>query len=98
MSPEQSQGKPCDGRADLYSLGATLYHMLSGQVPFPASTRREIRHFVRHLRAHVDAADLEAAWRDAPDLFFTRWPPRCFRCFGSRCFAASWPRSGAPVS
>lgn len=39
ISPEQATGeKNLDSRSDIYSLGAALYHMLSGQVPYSGET------------------------------------------------------------
>jgi serine/threonine-protein kinase len=34
MSPEQASGIPSDKRADIYCIGALLYHLVSGQKPF----------------------------------------------------------------
>ncbi len=42
MSPEQIfDAKNCDHRADIYSLGATLYYTVTGELPFKARTPRE---------------------------------------------------------
>lgn len=56
ISPEQIYGDvPLDCRADIYSLGATLYHLTTGRMLFPGLSNDDI------LRAHVDPA------RQAPD-------------------------------
>jgi serine/threonine protein kinase len=49
MSPEQIRGdEQIDGRADVYGLGATLYHMVTGEAPYDAETAEEV------MRKHCD--------------------------------------------
>ncbi|MBN1555694.1 MAG: serine/threonine protein kinase [Phycisphaerae bacterium] len=48
MSPEQIVGGQVDFRVDIYGLGGTLYHLVTGRMPFPGKTEREIME--KHLR------------------------------------------------
>jgi len=50
ISPEQARGqRDLDARCDLYSLGATLYHLLTGKVMFGGNTGAEI--MSKHITA-----------------------------------------------
>ncbi len=56
IAPEQIRGKiDIDGRADIYGLGATFYHMVTGRVPFTGDDSAEI--MKKHLKEKLVPPD-----------------------------------------
>ncbi len=55
ISPEQAENRPLDERSDIYSLGITLYQMLTGTTPFAGDTPYTMIH--KHL--HVEPPPLQ---------------------------------------
>ncbi len=81
MSPEQLDGSALDARADMYSLGAVLYHLIAGRPPFDAPSQSSLMHQIYHLdpppltamrsglAAEVDAVVLRALSKKADDRY-----------------------------
>ena len=50
MSPEQVRGEPVDQRSDLYSMGVSIYEMVTGQLPFRGHSNYSV------MSAHLQEA------------------------------------------
>ncbi len=58
-SPEQIREQPVDGRADLYSLGMTLWYLAQGRGPLLDEDGQEIRDTATAMRRHTSPDDFE---------------------------------------
>ena len=53
MSPEQLAGSKVDGRADIYSLGVTLYQLIAGELPFTSDSMANLMYRIANEK-HAD--------------------------------------------
>ncbi|GCD95812.1 protein kinase domain-containing protein [Embleya hyalina] len=71
LSPEQIQGDPVDGRADLYAVGCLMYELLTGRPPFVADSPFAVMH--QHLyREPAAPSTLRGDLPDAVDAVVSR--------------------------
>ena len=72
IAPEQARStKSVDGRADIYSLGATLFHMVTGTTPYKGSSSYEI--ILKHVtEPPPDAREANAAITAATAMLIQR--------------------------
>lgn len=76
MSPEQLEGRPLDGRSDLFGLGVSMYQMLTGQLPFRADSMTRLMNNIA-TEPHPPIRSLR------PEL------PECIEQVLDRCLAKS---------
>ena len=77
LSPEQARAQPVDHRSDQYSLGATLFHLLTGDAPYRGPDAKSI------LKAHVvepvpevleRCPDADPAWAELAERLLQKRP------------------------
>ena len=62
MSPEQVDGKPLDGRSDVYAVGVLAFEMFTGRLPFEGTNAQE----VAIARVQREPLRLRTVWPELP--------------------------------
>ncbi len=82
MSPEQLAGQRVDGRTDLFSLGVTLYELLTGKQPFTGDSMAALMYQIANVK-HPDItrarADVPACVRKLIDKALHKDPKRRYQ-------------------
>jgi len=71
MSPEQLEGRPLDGRSDLFALGVTTYQLLTGQLPFRADSMTRLMQKIA-TEPHVPLRSLRPELPELADQIIER--------------------------
>ena len=82
MAPEQLLDEPLAGYSDLFSLGVTLYELLTGQLPFPVAKLADVAEAITNSEAPPLAArrpDLPASVQRVVDLALARKPAQRYQ-------------------
>jgi serine/threonine-protein kinase len=81
MSPEQACGREVDGRSDLYGLGCSMYHLMTGKLPFPGATpieRLGKRISGRHVPITEHLPDISSSYVKVIDKLLAHKPHERF--------------------
>jgi serine/threonine-protein kinase len=87
LSPEQAGGGAVDHRADLYSLGVSLYRMLAGRLPFRDRTKlrlvqRQVSEAPQPFRAQVLPQEVPAGLEAVTMRLLEKDPARRYQTVG----------------
>ena len=76
IAPEQLLGGDADHRSDIYNLGATLYHLLTGQPPFAGTTAAKMvaHHLTAVTPAHEVCPDVPAPLSEVVEVMLAKDP------------------------
>lgn len=101
MAPEQARGEEVDFRADIYSLGATLYRLITGDDPHDAPTaiealRRKADERIAHPRDFVPDIDPELVL--VLDRMMARSPDARYQSYEELLYDIEAVRSGVRPS
>ncbi len=103
LAPELFDGEPADFRSDMFSLGVTAFHMVTGHLPYdttdPARIMKQVRtaplpdpgKLVKNLPRHLGEFILKACEKDPDQRFQT--PDAARQWLADRTAAASGNRA-----
>ena len=75
MSPEQvKDSKYVDYRSDIYSLGVTFYHLVTGRAPYESNTNSDFEIQVKIVNEPLDLTKLSANWQNVLEPYLQKEP------------------------